>query len=47
MKEEVTQMVKSKKKDNGKKGLKQGEKEDSRKPKKITASTRHGYTKQF
>jgi len=40
-------MVKSRKKHNGKKGLKQGEKEDSRKPRKITASTRHGYTKQF
>ncbi len=40
-------MVKSKDKHTQKKGLKQGGKEARRRPKKIKASTRHGYTNQF
>jgi len=40
-------MVKSKDKHTQKKGLKQGGEEDSRKPRKINASTPYGYTKEF
>jgi hypothetical protein len=47
IKEEVTQMVKSEKQHNEKKGIKQGENGYGRKTRKIRASTRHGYTNEY